>query len=391
MTDPVDQLFESVVETPGPFPDVSTITARAAALRRRRRRVVGAGVLLAVAIPGTALAARSVSTPSITLEPASPPAATSSPGPPTASTVGSTAASAVGSTAASTGGPTESVGPAPTAVRSPPTLHLVPPISTSPRCGSSLPFDVTVQGGTAMIGPTPIKGPAPGPSRVAVGPGQVVVHWVGPTESLELRWPPDPRPLYGGVEDSPYRPFSSSNLDATGHGELSITSPVVNGLVETQAPLVTLTPKPGGYEASGLCATVQVRMTAADGTTETIGVRPLSIDAYDLNPLVGSRTVSAEAVDRQSAVECAATPQRPVDVTRSVAAATPAEALRAYLIGPGFAAADIPTSRRPFHEYRLSARSYRYERFTNWNEHIAITVTRLPQGWAVTDWNHGTC
>ena len=83
---------------------------------------------------------------------------------------------------------------------------------------------------------------------------------------------------------------------------------------------------------------------------------------------------------------------RPVDAPVTSGSPTQAEALQAFLDSSAGAPLDVPSLPRPYHEYRVvSDGSYRFEHFTNWNEHFSISVTRSSPGWAVTSWVHQVC
>jgi hypothetical protein len=274
----------------------------------------------------------------------------------------------------------------------------VVPGSTTSRCGRALPVDVVVQGGIGKIPDTAVPGPVAGRGATPLSPGQVAVHWVGPTDTLELRWPPDPRPLYGGDENARYGGVDPSTSSPFGgaeaaDGRLSLGSGLTRNGVGVLVPLLTLSQRPEApAHPVRPCDLLQVRMIAKDGSSETIGVWPTSTDSYDLGPLIGRRESLRGPFAPTAAVECPDVVMSPTSVTASVIGATPAEALRAYLAGPLGTAAMIATPARPFREFHITEdRSYRYERFTNWNEHQAVTVTHLTGGWAVTSWNTGAC
>ena len=257
-------------------------------------------------------------------------------------------------------------------------------------CGE-LPVAVDVPDATGG----PVDGPAGAPSPQ---PEQVVMHWVRPSGQIEVRWPPDPRPLYGAPADAagaslPWA-FDSSGTDAM-DGVFSLYS-------EQQQPSSTTPPTPltvatfkivAQPPPSRACSKVQVRFISTGGEVWTVGVGLASLgDMFDLDPLIGPVSDNPGPIASDLSIDCVGHNGRPVAVPVTSTSPTQAEALQAFLDSPGGAPLDVPSLPRPFHEYRMVGDgSYRFEHFTNWNEHFSISVTESSPGWAVTSWVHQTC
>jgi hypothetical protein len=144
---------------------------------------------------------------------------------------------------------------------------------------------------------------------------------------------------------------------------------------------------------SRTCGKVQVRFISNSGDVWTVGIglAPLG-ETFDLDPLIGPVSDYPGPISPDLSIDCAGHNGRPVDVPVTSPSATQAEALHAFLDSPAGTPLDVPSLPRPFHEYRVvSDGSYRYEHFTNWNEHFSISVTEASPGWAVTSWVRQMC
>jgi hypothetical protein len=227
------------------------------------------------------------------------------------------------------------------------------------------------------------------------------MHWVRPSGQIEVRWPADPRPLYGAPPEAagPSVPwaFDSSGTDAV-EGLVSLYS-------EPQQPTTTAPPTPPTQltvatfkvvaqpPRSRTCGKVQVRFIATSGEVWTVGVglAPLG-EMFDLDPLIGPVSDHPGPIAPDLSIDCVGHNVKPVAVPVTSASPTQAEALQAFLDSPEGVPLDVPSLPRPFHEYRMvSDGSYRYEHFTNWNEHFSISVTESSPGWAVTSWVRQLC
>ena len=271
------------------------------------------------------------------------------------------------------------------------------PATTATTAGAStcgeLPVAVDVPDATAG----PVDGPAAEPSPL---PEQTVMHWVRPSGQIEVRWPPDERPLYGAPADAaglslPWA-FDSSSTHPDGVVTLysdpqlpSSTTPPTPPTPLTVATFTVVAKPP----SSRACGKVQVRFISTSGEVWTVGLglAPLG-EMFDLDPLIGPVSDYPGPLPADLSIDCAGHNGRPVDVPVASASPTQAEALRAFLDSSAGAPLDGPSLPRPYHEYRVvSDGSYRFEHFTNWNEHFSISVTKSSQGWAVTSWVHQVC
>ena len=257
------------------------------------------------------------------------------------------------------------------------------------RCGDVLPVDVTVPAATSG----PLDGPAGGADAIpATGPSQLIRHWDRPGGSVEIRWPADPRPLY-----DPSRSEGSGSPGVIGGMSTDAVERTLNvfGASDTASvPLVVLHPVGTPTTLPPPCDRVQLRI-AANGLVETIG---LSNDlgsqqiGFDLGPLIGPVSEEPTAGPVGASIECTRVIGPTVVVSTAPIMASPAEALREFLAGPEGAPLDATMPQGPYHEYHVTADdTYHYEQYTNWNEHAAITVARVGDGWSVADWTSGSC
>jgi hypothetical protein len=238
-----------------------------------------------------------------------------------------------------------------------------------------------------------IKGPAP--STPSVG-RQVVRHWTTPERTVELRWPPDPRelstdPKHTGaaeVQVGSWEMSSQSVVTVRANPDNSALGPVL--FVLTQKPRTNL------GRLSPRCSVVQFRVTAANGTRQTVGLSlPLAAlngNLIDLGPLVHLRHTSQRAVPVDRSVECPTQVSGVAAVRAAKSNSTPAGALSDFIESDAGRELPQPSSSSPFTETHLTSdNTYRYEHFLAWSEYVAITVERQGSGWAVTHWEHGEC
>jgi hypothetical protein len=244
-------------------------------------------------------------------------------------------------------------------------------------------------------GAHPVKGPAP--STPPVG-RQVVRHWTTPQRTIELRWPADPRstkvdPIAAtavGIQVGSWGMSSQTMLTVRGSTDNGAEGPVL--FVLTERPGANLT------ALSHRCSVVQMRIIAANGIQQTVGVRlplplPMMSDQLvDLGPLVSLQRSSPRVVPIDRSLECPTQVSEVATVRAATPSPAPLGALRDFLESD--AAAQVPQAEvlRPFTEtYLPSDGTYRYEHFLAWSEYVAITVERTGHAWAVTHWEHGTC
>ena len=266
--------------------------------------------------------------------------------------------------------------------------HRPPTVGLNVRCGDVLPMEVTVPDATSGA----LDGPAGGADAIpATGPSQLIRHWERPGGWVEVRWPADPRPLY-----DPHRADAGPPLVIGGMSTDAVARTLkVYGASDTaDLPLVVLHPVGTPTTLPRPCDRVQLRI-AANGLVETVG---LSNDlgaaqiGYDLGPLIGPVSDERTGGPEGASIECTRVVGPTVAVTTAPVMATPAEALREFLAGPEGASLDATMPQGPYHEYHVTADdTYHYEQYTNWNEHAAITVARVGDGWSVADWTSGSC
>jgi hypothetical protein len=136
-----------------------------------------------------------------------------------------------------------------------------------------------------------------------------------------------------------------------------------------------------------------MRFISAAGATRTVGLaRSAAESSFDLGPLVGATSDHTAPSTGASSIECPNAVGQPVAVPVTSASSTPAEALRAFLESGAAARLDVPTPPRPFHEYRVAGDgSTRFEHYTNFDEHVAISVVASGSGWAVVGWLRQRC
>jgi hypothetical protein len=270
-------------------------------------------------------------------------------------------------------------------------VRAIEPDSTPFPCGPDLPVKVTVPDATS--GPT--DGAAAGTPETS--PGQIVKYWTRPAGIIEVRSPADPRPLSGPPEpddgalpwffDSSSRAPEGTLLLLTGSQSATPTSPP-RPVLELSAPL---TPREGGARE---CDKIQVRFIAPNGASHTVGFALADLDgAFDLGPLIGLESDLANHLDPSESIDCPGIVETTTQVTDFRGGwTTPARALRAFLNSPAAKPLDVPMPARPFHQYHLTTNdSYRFEHFTNWNEHVTITVTRSDAGWQASSWTRAKC
>jgi len=251
-------------------------------------------------------------------------------------------------------------------------------------CGSQLPVSVEVPG------LQPIEGAAP---STPLPDHQVVEHWTAGGHTVELRWPADRREQLsptGRIEP----PLLVGSWGTDGH----TTSAYRSGTDTAGSQLFSITDV-AGFDLSRLplaCSTIQFRVTNSDGTRQTVGFGlPTAAtrgSIVDLGPLVGLRRTSPEILPRDHTLACPDRVQRRSTVTVDAQSATPIEALETFLEADAAVVVPQPALPRPFEETFMERDgTYRYEHYIEWSTYVAITVAPIGDGWAVTNWENGTC
>lgn len=303
---------------------------------------------------------------------------TGPPSPSPAPALGSATVSASASQDASSG---SVVGPVPLPKETVPATEPGLPVGTAipTPCGGSLPFDVTVP--DAIAAPVYRRTQLPGGGIAAAG------SWQIPAGTIQVQWPPSPRPLYrAGSRERRLDAVGSwggSGRSLTIYSQSPLPGP---GPAASRYIRVRITLKPQFALMPGRpCDRIQFRFTAPDGRTETHAFYLLTSDATDWGPLV-DRTIDLPGpVPPGKSVQC----EKPstsgaVPVRASALAPAPAQALRAFLDSPAGAPVDAPAANGPYTEYRLHADgTYRYEHYTTWTDHTSVTVARIRRGWTV--------
>jgi hypothetical protein len=254
-------------------------------------------------------------------------------------------------------------------------------------CGSTLPVSVVVPGAAEDdFGPAPFT---PAPDH------QVVRHWTAADRIIEVRWPADERQLQAPGVLPQMEPVL---VESWGSSEAGAISAWGRAEGATGPLLFSLTAVPGVLTSalSRACSIVEVRVTMNDGNRETIGYRlPLTAlggGSVDLGPIVGLHRTSLAVVPRDRSSQCPDRVGSVATVSFQTPSPTPAEALQTFLDADTVLDLRELGGPNPFEETFLkSDGTYRYERFLGWSEYVAMTVDRMGDGWAVTNWEHGHC
>ncbi len=249
--------------------------------------------------------------------------------------------------------------------------------SAAAGCGTALPVDVVV--------PAAVSGPAVAVATGNTAAGQFSIQWAMPSGALELRWPPDQRPLYSTHESD--APTAFDQAGESGDGRTLTIGDGAN-------PLMILTLR-SGVDAlpHRPCDRIQLRRINADGTFETVAFRFGDGGAsYDIGPLIANVSDTPGPIASDRSIECGNHPTPSKPITAAASFPTPAEALRAFLESDTGDAVDGPTPPRPFHQFHvISDGTYRFEHFTNWNQHVAITIGPSGAGWVAKTWAMSNC
>ena len=251
-------------------------------------------------------------------------------------------------------------------------------------CGRQLPVAVEVPGLQPIDGPAPSTPP---PDH------QLVEHWIGADHTIELRWPADRR-----VPLSPNSQTAQPVLIGAWGTDGRATSAYTNGTDMIGSQLFSITDI-SGFDLSRLpkaCSVIQFRVTDSDGIRQTLGFElPTATtqgSTVDLGPLVGLRRTSPESLALDHTLACPDRVQRRWTVTVEAPSTSPIEALQTFLESDAAAVVPQPALPRPFEEtFMQTDGTYRYEHYLEWSTYVAITVARNGDGWAVTNWENGTC
>jgi hypothetical protein len=251
-------------------------------------------------------------------------------------------------------------------------------------CGPQLPVAVGVPG------LQPIEGPAaltPPPAH------QLVEHWIAADHTVELRWPADRR-VPVSPNGQPAQPVLIGSWGTDGH----VTSAYTNGTDTIGSQLFSITDI-DGFDLSRLpkaCSVIQFRVTNSDGRRQTLGFElPTAAtrgSTVDLGPLVGLRRTSPESLAPDHTLACPDRVQRRWTVTVKTPSTSPIEALQTFLESDAAAVVPQAAVPRPFEETFMEADgTYRYEHYLEWSTYVAITVAPSGDGWAVTNFENGSC
>lgn len=270
-----------------------------------------------------------------------------------------------------------------------------PAITASPRpaCGRELPASISIPAAAA-----PVNRPAP--DTPPLSDTQVVRSWVTPLFTLEARWPPDPRTLQATPGLSDASPLFAG-WHSLGPDELSVdvsnpADTIGNTVLSNTDFTLMFVADPRVRAMSGECGLLQLRVMRHDGQRMTVGVR-LAAGAdgpqiIDLGPLVDRHATLDAAIGADRVLLCPGVVGSVAEVRDAPSAASPAEALRAFLASVISAAVPRSSSPRPFDETTLTAnRTVRYEQFVEWTTFVTVTVGEVADGWDVIAWSTGSC
>ncbi|MEQ1700153.1 MAG: hypothetical protein ABMA25_08585 [Ilumatobacteraceae bacterium] len=262
-------------------------------------------------------------------------------------------------------------------------------------CGGALPAKVDVFGADGFIDQAAPDTPAP---RL-----QVVRTWVTPSFTLEARWPADPRELQAppppADEIGLLAGWSSTSPDRLTVDVSDPADTVGNTVRSTADFALTLVDNDQLRAMRGPCGQLQLRITRNDGVRETVGVLLAPADGpqiVSLGPLVSEHDTYSSHLAANRTLLCSPDTLASVSaVVEAPSAATPVDALRAFLASELAAAVPRPSLPRPFDETTLDADgTVRYEHFVEWYTFVTITVSpsaEVAGDWQATAWSTGNC
>jgi hypothetical protein len=272
-----------------------------------------------------------------------------------------------------------------TTVGAPDGNHVVVP-GNGAECGSTLPVSLGVPGATEARD-APMQ-------SVPASHQQVVRRWVAADRTVEVRWPPDRRTLVATAPHPGGDPGLVEGWSTGETGSLSAFGQTVGSTAPLLFEVAPLPDQPNGLSWS--CSVVQIRLSMANGASQTLGYRlPLGSSPaglVDLGALVSLQRTSSAVVPRNRAMLCPDRAGTVASVPGATPSATPVEALRTFLESD--MARDVPQPElpRPFEQTLLASDgTYRFEHFVAWTQYVAITVDRMGAGWSVTNWERGEC
>jgi hypothetical protein len=261
-----------------------------------------------------------------------------------------------------------------------------------PDCGHFMPIRLDVPAAVAHQ-----KAPAPDTPPTMQ---QLVETWRTPLFVLEARWPPDSRELQAPAGIDHELPllagWGSNDVD---HLDVDVADPadtVGNVVTSTDDFTVLVDPHFVATKLPEPCRLLQLRVTMRDGQRQTFGVglerKALGLDVVDLGPLVDSHEQSTRRILTGWTSLCLGEHSVTANaVTGAPLAATPAEALRTFLVTSLADQVPAPTSPRPFDELTLPDGNVRYEHFVEWRAFAVVDVTQTADGWTVDSWWTGSC
>lgn len=276
-------------------------------------------------------------------------------------------------------------------------------------CGADLPFITDLPDGAKLV-----TGPLPGSPPAS--DGQLVRHWIGSTGSGEIRWPSDPRPLYGDpVDDGPPSALAiSAPIEDGVTIDLHVVFPdsgsgdETNELVidDSVEPAVAFTTHGSTWPPGDGCESMQLRLLNEVGDETTmltpVYVDPELLESPDGHPAVVSAYLQSAQALITSQVETASLPPSPAPVSPCIVPdnadaiepieaeveataywKTPAEALQGFLEVSEFATrlphsgyAELTSPEGLVYVYPAPNGSGLYN--------ALVTVDETPAGWKVT-------
>ncbi len=277
--------------------------------------------------------------------------------------------------------------PGPGGVTAPTTDGVGADNAYSSLCGGTLPVSLQI--------PDAIGGAVSGPAEGAVIDGQIALHWRTNRGVFEVRWPPDPQPLFGSYDPSQLEiselanRFGGSSM-VEGSGELVVrddSSPmgrvtfVMNFLTDRNA-----------WERP--CERVEIREIDDNGETIRRIYQLGNPTGYEVPALVDEGAASEREGPPQTGftMECRERRGAVASVVDGPAAQSPVEALRDFLASPEGEPLDLPNSPRIHNQYYAkSTDAYWFERYADWDQHLAVIVERVGDLWHATTWISGRC
>ena len=255
-----------------------------------------------------------------------------------------------------------------------------------PTCGAELPVDVAIPSSAG-----PVNGPAVDPPAAD---GQFAQHWELPGGTIEIRWPADSRQVYDleGTRGDP-DVFAALSIGRPTDGSQAMVKvehidPATNATTDTMT--ITATSRTAIAAGTPGCALIQVRYIDHDANQLTVGYDVADFNAepafgVDLNPVVVATEDVPNAPVAGAIAACGAQVNNDI---ATAAAATPAEALVAYL------ETEAPSGlmRSGYHELHVTADDTVVYTWSNDQSVVtAITVTATDNGWTATAMNSAGC